>query len=197
MLAPLRTLAALAALVLLPSACADEGSGRGGGRDGAQTIERATRLPPGWRTVRNPVAGFTIAAPKTWPADTSRRATFVRSEDRLVSITVAADRSAAGRELMPADYARRTLKSLPGFAGELRRGVRRVPGSPYPSAVVEGSGTVSATSRPQRISVAAFREQGEATYTAVVFRNARVKPRLNDRTIARILRSFRAMAPTP
>ena len=197
MLAPLRTLAALAALVLLPSACADEGSGRGDGRDGAQTIKRATRLPPGWRTVRNPVAGFTIATPKTWPADTSRRATFVRSEDRLVSITVAADRSAAGRELMPADYARRTLKSLPGFAGELRRGVRRVPGSPYPSAVVEGSGTVSTTSRPQRISVAAFREQGEATYTAVVFRNARVKPRLNDRTIARILRSFRAMAPTP
>ena len=196
MLALLRPLAALAALVLLPAACGDEEAGSDGSRDGAETIERPVRPPPAWRTVRNPVAGFTIAAPKSWPADTSRRATLVRSNDRLVSITVAADRSAAARELSPADYARRTLKSLPGFEGKLRRRVGRVRGSPYPSAVAEGSGTVDATSRPQRISVAALRDEDKATYAAIVFRNARVKPRFNDRTIARVLRTFRAQAPS-
>ena len=192
----LRILAALTALALLPAACGDDETGSDAGRDGAQTIERPTRPPPGWRTVRNAVAGFTIAAPKTWPADTSRRATLVRSHDRLVAITVAADRSAAGSELSPAEYARRTVKSLPGFEGKLRRRVRRVRGSPYPSAVAEASGTVNTTTRPQRISVAAFREEGEATYTAIVFRNARVKPRVNDRTIARVLRSFRVQPPS-
>ena len=193
--APLRTLAALTALLLLPAACDDEEPGRDGGRDGAESFERPARLPTGWRSVRNPVAGFTIAAPKTWPADTRRRSTFLRSEDRLVAITVAADRSAAGRELRPAEYARQTLKSLPGFKGKVRRRVGRVRGSPYRSAVVEGSGSVNATSRPQRISVVAFGDEGAGTYTAVVFRNARVKPRINDRTIARMLGTFRAQAP--
>lgn len=195
--APLRTLTAMTALLLLPAGCDDEERGEAGGRDGAETIERPARPPPGWRTVRNPVAGFAIAAPKTWPAETSRKTTFLRSKDRLVSITLAADRSAAGRELSPTDYARQTMRSLPGFEGKLLRRVGRVRGSPYRSAVVEASGTVNATSRPQRISVATFRDERTATYTAVVFRNARVKPRVNDRTIARILGSFRAQAPRP
>jgi hypothetical protein len=89
------------------------------------------------------------------------------------------------------------MRSLPGFEGKPRRRVGRVRGSPYRSAVVEASGTVNATSRPQRISVATFRDESRATYTAVVFRNARVRPRFNDRTIARILGTFRAQAPRP
>ena len=196
MSARLRALAALTALALLPLACDDDEGARDGG-DRPQGSERPAKPPPGWRTVGNPVAGFTIAAPRTWPADTTRRATLVRSDDRLVSITVAADRSAAGGELSPGQYARRTLESLPGFAGRLRRRVGRVRGSPYRSAVVEGTGTVNTTSRPQRISVAAFRDSGKATYTAIIFRNARVKPRFNDRTIARVLRTFRGQAPRP
>lgn len=193
----LRTLAALAAVTVVPAACAaDDGDGDRAST-GTETIERPPRPPPGWRTVRNPVAGFTIAAPKRWPADVTRRATFIRSDDRLVSITIAADRSAAGRRLTPVRYARRTLESLPGFKGAIGRRVRRVRGSPYPSAVVEGSGTVNATTRPQRISVAAFRRPHSATYTAIVFRNAVVRPRLNDRTIARILATLREGRPRP
>lgn len=194
-MALLRTLAALTALALLPAACGGDDGGSDGSSKGTERRERPPRPPPGWRTIRNPVVGFTIAAPKAWPADGSRRATLIRSEDRLVSITIAADRSAAGRELSPARYARRTMKSLPGFEGRISRRVRPVRGSPYRSAVIGGSGTVSTTIRRQRISVAAFSQEGKATYTAIVFRNAVVKPRLNDRTIARILATFRAGAP--
>ena len=194
----LRTLAALAALAVVPAACADDDGDGDRTSTGKETIERPPRPPPGWRTVRNPVAGFTIAAPKRWPADVTRRATFIRSDDRLVSITIAADRSAAGRRLTPARYARRTLESLPGFKGAIRRRVRRVRRSPYPSAVVDGSGTVTTTTtRPQRISVAAFRRPHSATNTAVVFCNALVRPRLNDRTIARILATLREGRPRP
>ena len=195
MRAALRTLAALTALTLPSAACQDDDEDRDAGSDGARTSERPPRPPPGWRTVTNPVLGVSISAPKTWPADTSRRATLVRSDDQLVSITVAADRSPAGRRLTPARYARRTIRSLPGFRGRVQRRARRVRGSPYPSAVLDGRGTVSSTSRPQVISVAVFRDEGRASYSAIVFRNARVKPRFNDRTIARILPTLRGRAP--
>jgi hypothetical protein len=196
-LVALRTLAALATLAVAPTACRDDDGGGGGTTTGAEAIERPARPPPGWHTLRNEVAGFTLAAPRAWPAETTRRRTLLRSEDRLVSITVAADRSAAGRRLAPARYARRTIESLPGFEGTVGRRARPVRGSPYRSAVVDGSGTVSTTIRRQRISVAAFHQPGVATHAAVVFRNAVVRPRLNDRTIARILTSFRAARPRP
>ena len=188
-----RPLAAVAALVLLPTACGwddDEGDS-----SRPQPSARPGEPPPGWRTVRNRTVGFTVAAPKAWPADSSRRTTLIRSDDQLVSLTIAADRSASGRRLPPARYARRTLSSLPGFRGRIDRRAPRVRRSPYPSAVVSGTGTVSTTIRRQRISVAAYRVAGNGTYTAIVFRNAVVQPRFNDRKIARILRTFRAQAP--
>lgn len=188
-----RTLAVLTLLVMLAAGC---GGGDDDDGDGTSTGVHATGRPvpppPGWRTVRNSVAGFTVAAPRAWPADSSRRATLIRSEDRLVSMTFAVDRSATGLALSPARYARRTLRSLPGFRGRLSPRARPVRGSPYPNAVVDGSGSVATTIRRQRISVAAFRYPGRATYSAIVFRNAVVKPRINDRTIERILRTFRA-----
>jgi hypothetical protein len=192
-----RTLAALVTFALVPAACNDDGQERDRSSTAADEPARPARPPAGWRTVHNRVARFTIAAPKRWPAEATRRATLIQSDDRLVSITVAADRSAAGRELSAERYARRTLTSLPGFEGKLERRVRPVRGSPYTSAVAEGSGTVNTTIRRQRISVAAFRLEGDGIYSAIVFRNAAVKPRFNDRTIGRILRTFRARPPDP
>ena len=191
----LRPLAALAAITLGPVGCADDDEGKDRDSPSGEASERAARPPPGWRTVTNRVVGFTIAAPKAWPAATNRRSTLIRSDDRLVSITVAADRSPGGQALSPGRYARRTIESLPGFEGRIHRRARRVRGSPYRSAVVDASGTVEATTRPQRISVATFRPGNHATYSAIVFRNARIEPRLNDRKIARILRTFRARSP--
>src|SRR5687767_8051199 len=102
--------AATAALCLVPAGC--------GGSDDGEPAERAdppARPPPGWRTVGNESAGFTVAAPRSWAASTKDEATLIRSPGRLVAVTVAADRSRAGRELEPARYARGTLEALPGF----------------------------------------------------------------------------------
>ena len=194
--APQRTLAVLAAVALVPAGCDGGDEGEDPTRTAAEAAERPARPPSGWRTISNPVVGSTVAAPKSWPGTTSRQATLIRSDDQLVSITVAADRSAAGARLSPARYARRTIRSLTGFRGTVQRRVGRVRGSPYPNAVVDADGTVKSTSRPQRISVAVFRHD-EVSYTAIVFRNARVKPRFNDRTIARVLRTVRAARRRP
>ena len=187
-----RALAALLVLALLPTACGGDDDDDAEDGTGPTTTEvRAPRVPPGWRTVRNPVLGVTVAAPRGWPAEIRRQATLIRSDDQLVSITVAADRSAGGRRLSPARYARRTLRSLPGLEGKVAPRARRVRGSPYPSAIVEARGTVSSTTRPQLISVAVFRQGDQAMLTAIVFRNARVTPHFNDRTIRRMLGTLR------
>jgi hypothetical protein len=48
---------------------------------------------------------------------------------------------------------------------------------------------------PQRITIAAFRRPGLVTYTVLVFRNARVRPRFNDPVVNRVLGSLRAQPP--
>jgi hypothetical protein len=184
--------ALLSALVLAAGAgCGDDG-------DDEPAEERAdppAETPRGWRTVRNAPAGFTIALPRSWTARTKASATLLRSKDKLVVITVAADRSDPGRELQPREYARQTLESLPGFEGSVSPGVRRVRGSPYDSARVDGAGSVRTTRRPQRITVVAFHRPESVTYAAVVFRNPRVDTSLVEPTVRRILRSLRARPP--
>ena len=159
-----------------------------------ERADRPAHPPPGWRTVRNPRAGFTIAAPPGWTVKTRRGATLIRSSDRLVAISLAADRSREGRSTSPARYARDLLGDLPGFEGSVEPRVRRVRGTPYRTARVEGSGTLRTARRAQRITVAAYHRPGSATYAAVIFRNPRVEPAADRRAVARMLRTFRATA---
>jgi len=182
------------ALVLLPAGCGDESADRKTGPR-PERADRPATPPPGWRTVRNSEAGFTVAAPRTWSAATKRGRTLIRSDDRLVAVSISADRTPTGRDLPPARYARRTIRTLPNFAGRVDGQSSSLPGSPYDSAVLNAIGTVEPSSLSQQISVAIFQRPGRVTYGALVFRNAGVKPRFNERTLNRMLRSFRAQPP--
>ena len=160
-----------------------------------EKADEPIKPPSGWRTVENEAAGFTIAAPRTWPAATKRGATLIRSRDELVAITLAADRSRAGRDTEPAGYARDVIAALPGFEGDVTVKDASVAGSPYETAIAEGSGTVKTSGVAQRIDVAAFHRPRQVTYTAVIFRNARARPVPGRATVARMLRTFRAQPP--
>jgi hypothetical protein len=122
----------------------------------------------------------------------NRGATLFRSRDRLVVVTVVADRSSPGRELPVTRYARETLQDLPDFDGSLSPRTTHVRGSPYRSAVVEGAGRVRSSRRLQRIAVAALRVPGRVTYVVVAFRNAHVSRGFAAPTLRRMLRSLRA-----
>jgi hypothetical protein len=161
----------------------------------AEKADKPAKPPAGWRTVENVAAGFTIAAPKTWTAATKRGATLIRSKDELVAVTIAADRSAQGRGTEPDAYARDVVSALPGFQGDVSGRSAAVKGSPYETAIADGSGTVKTSGVAQRIEVAVFRRPRQVTYTAVIFRNAKARPLPGRATVAKMLRTFRAQPP--
>jgi hypothetical protein len=188
--------AACALLVGAVAGCGDDDDAPPPAPDPAEEpADKPAKPPPGWRTVRNPRAGFTVSVPRTWSARRKAEATLIRSDDRLVSMTVAADRTADGRELSPKRYARETIKHLPGFKGRVSRAAPRVRRSPYRSARVDARGRIRTSRIPQRITAATFQRPGRVTYVALVFRNARVKPRFNEPVVRRLLRSVRGQPP--
>jgi len=189
------TAAALALAALALAACGDDEPADSGPGPGQERSDRAVKPPPGWRMVRNERAGFTLSAPRTWSARKRGPATLIRSDDQLVSITIAADRTAGERERSPRRFARETIENLPGFRGRLSAGARRVRGSPYRTARVDARGRVRASKVPQRITAAVYQRPGLVTYAVLVFRNAKVRPRFNDPVVERLLRSLRAQAP--
>jgi hypothetical protein len=108
-----------------------------------------------------------------------------------VAVTVAADRSARSRATGPGSYAQQLLDDLPDFEGSVEPRVRPVPGTPYRTARIEGSGTIQTTRQPQRITVAVYQGRAGATYSAVVFRNPRVEPPSDRRDVERMLPTLR------
>jgi len=184
----------VAALGVLQAGCSDDEESEIS-KVGVERGDAPARPPPGWKTVSNSFAGFTISAPRTWTAAGTRRRTVIRSDDRLVAVSISADRTARGRELSARRYARRTIRTVPNFVGIVGKRVSRIAGSRYESAVLTATGTVSPSNLSQRISVVIFRRPGRVTYGALVFRNAGVKPNFNEPTIQRMLRSFRAQPP--
>lgn len=163
-------LAAAAAIAALSAAgCGDDEKFAGSPDPATERTDRPAEPPAGWRTFANRRAGFTVSVPQDWAARRRGSATLIRSSDRLVAVTVSADRSEPGRTTRPGPYARRAFRALPGFR-RLRAGrPRRVDDSPYPSRRVDGSGTLAGRRQRQRITVAAFRRPGRVTYTVVAF----------------------------
>lgn len=162
-------LASAVAAGLAIAGCGDDEKLAGSPDPATERSDRPARPPAGWRTFANRRAGFTVAVPRDWTGRTRNSATLIRSRDRLLAVTVAADRSEPGRETRPRVYARKTFRALPGFRRLQAKRVRRVDASPYASARVDGRGTLAGRRQRQRITVAAFRRPGRVTFTVVAF----------------------------
>ena len=189
-------LAALASCALAAAAgCAGEERIEGSPDPATERTDRPAEPPAGWRTFVNRRAGFSLALPREWSARTRRGATLIRSSDRLLAVTVAADRGPAGRETRPRRYAMSAFRAVPGFRRLRARETGRVRSSPYPTARVDGSGVLERRRQRQRITVAAFRRPGRVTYTVIAF-GAEVdgKP-VHRASLSTLLASLRARRP--
>jgi hypothetical protein len=185
--------AALAGVAML--GCGEEDEFAGSPDPATEGSDPPAKPPPGWRTFANRRTGFTVSLPPRWSARVRRSATLIRSPDRRVAATVAADRSEPARTAAPREYARRTFRALPGFRRLEAGGARPVARSPYPSARVNGSGTLAETRQRQRITVAAFRRARRVTYTIVAFSADLSGAPVHARELKLLLASLRGRRP--
>ena len=190
----MRATALLAVLIagLAGAGCGEEDEFAGSPNPARERSDPPAKPPAGWRTFTNRRAGFTLSVPPGWPARARRSATLIRSTDRLVAVTVGADRSEDARTVPPRRYALQTFRALPGFRSlkpaEL---TRKVKGSPYKSARVNGTGTLAKRRQRQQITVATFQRPRRVTYTVVAFSAAPAHAREVDTMLA----SLRARRP--
>lgn len=196
----MRIACALALAMTLTSGVAACGSSEDSGSPppdpASERADHAAKTPPGWRTATGGRAGFTIAVPRGWTVRKHGAVVRIRSDDKLLAMSISADRSEPGRDTSAQAYAEETMRKLPGFTEPLKpRREKKVKGSPYRSAEVQGKGRLRANRRRQLVTVVAFHRPGQVTYTVVAFRNARVLPRFHERELREALASFRARPP--
>jgi hypothetical protein len=152
-------------------------------------------LPPGWKRVVNRGAGFSLGIPPGWVPSGARGATLVRSGDRLLAVSVTADRSPDGRDLPPDVYVRRTARGLDGYRA-LRLGrPQPVRGARYPGAWLTATGTFARTGVRQVIRVTALRRRGQVTYSLLFFRTARAPGAPYAPAVTGMVRTFRGAPP--
>jgi hypothetical protein len=155
-------------------------------------IAPAPRIPSGFRLVENARQGFALAVPSRWDARIRRGATLIRSDDRLLALTIGFDASPEGRRLDPGEHALATLRELPGFEDLRVERNAGLGGSPYEAARVDAEATLVEADRRQRIAVASIRIPGRGTLSAIAFQNADIETELNERALRRSLATLRA-----
>jgi hypothetical protein len=195
--------AALLIALLLPApaavlaGCGGDGSTSSGSGSPppAERADARPKLPVAWKRLVNQEAGFSLGLPPGWTGRGANGTTLVRSADRALAIAISADRSDDGRSGPLAQYARRTLASLPGYT-KLHAGPdRKLTGTKYPGVVVRGSGTFRKTKVRQAIQVFALRRDKAVTFTLIVFRSAEAPEATYAPALRIMLRTFRGQPP--
>ena len=197
-----RAVVVVIGLAALSAGC----GGSGGGKTAATapprsaSADRRAALPRGWRRVVNPGSGFNLGIPPGWTAHGVRGATLVRSRDRGLAVSIAADYGQQGQALAPARYAAATLRALRALRGyrRLRLGsARPVRGTRFAAAAVTATGVYAPTGVRQAIRAIALQRPGVVTFSLLVFRNVRVAERVYRRALDEMARTFRAQPAQP
>jgi len=176
---------ALAAALALASGCGGSDSEDGGEATAPPRVpERAEQvpdLPPGWTVSANRSQGFSLGAPPGWREgkDCLRGGakpgteTVLCSPDRLVTLSISADRTNEALELEPRAFALRTLEQLGETSYDGLNPRRLKPfKARYAGGTVSGTGRAAGTGVRQEVAVVVLRREGAANFTAVIAANA-------------------------
>jgi len=193
-----------AVVVVIGVAAFAAGCGGSGGQKTAAsapargaTVDRRPPLPRGWRRVVNLRSGFNLGIPPGWTARGVRGATLVRSRDRGLAVSIAADYGQQGQALAPARYAAATLRALRGYRPLRLGSARPVRGTRFAAASVTATGVYAPTGVRQAVRAIALQRRGVVTFSLLVFRNVRVAERVYRRALDEIVRTFRAQPAGP
>lgn len=161
-------------------------------------------LPGDWRREINEGAGFAIGLPPGWSARPSPagQGSVLTSPDRLVVLSISADRTSGALGLPLGQFARRTAEALGTEVAGAQRFRRLSVGRPAPFAhrydavAVRALGTPGGSEVRERLLVAVIRREGHAVYVAIVRANASQPSQYADRaTVKQVLRSLRGRPP--
>jgi hypothetical protein len=159
-----------------------------------ETRDPLPNRPHEWKRYINERGGYALLLPRGWEPNSRGPSTLIRSFDRLVAISIAADRSRAGLDTPIADYATTTAKALGGFnAPPHIRGTR-----PFKHRYegVEAFGSARAKGGiDQRVSVIVLRRDDQVTITAVLAANAKHAARHSERIARRVIATLRTRPP--
>jgi hypothetical protein len=159
-----------------------------------ETSEPLPKLPREWSREVSRSAGFAIGVPPRWTASERRRSALFRSPDRLVAVSVSADRTVEGLAVPLDEYATRVADALRGFSN-LKVGKSRPFRAHYEAVAVPATGDAKG-GVPQRLLVVVERRGGLVTYTLLVARNAKVGAGAHGDEIRRMVRSLRGRQPS-
>jgi hypothetical protein len=181
MLGDLTLVAAVATAVMALAGCGDDDEPTAPPVERKpEKPERVAGLPAGWTVEENKAQGFGLGAPPGWRAGgdcfkgglAPGSVTILCSPDRLVTLSVSADRTDEALELEPGEFAVRTMEGLADSYDGLELGKPRPFKARYPGASVDGAGKAVGTGVPQDVTVVVLRREGAANFAAVIAANA-------------------------
>ena len=157
-----------------------------------ETVHRVPDLPAGWRPFANTAGGYAFGLPRGWRATDHGSRTEIRSYDRLVAITINADRTDEALALDPAEFAAAALAVAPGYEEPLAPGPPREFEHRYEASQVTAGGTAKATGLKLEVSEIALRRDQVAVLTALIAANARPQARHSQRLAERLVGTLRS-----
>lgn len=180
----------LAALVLGACGSADEPEGPQVPRV-AETAEELPPLPRGFEPHLSRVNGLLFGRPPGWGARERGVTTLLSAPDRLVVMSLSADRTNEAVAGDPRNLAVRTFAELPGYEGELDPSEPQPFAHRYEGVQVEGRGVAAESGVPQRLRLIVLVREGAAVVTAVIAENAREGAPEEVRQALQALRTLR------
>ncbi len=137
-----------------------------------ESADPLPKLDRGWEVVHSRSGGFVVGRPPGWQPQRSGSTLTLLAPDRLVAVTISADRTASGLAIPSKKYVTRAASSLKGYKGELKPSKARAFKQRYAgSQVVERARSKSGV--PQEIRVIVLRRDRLVTFTAVIARNSK------------------------
>jgi hypothetical protein len=165
-----------------------------------ERAEQVPKLPEQWSVIKVPDQGFELGKPPGWKRgkaclakrDSPGTATVLCSPDKLLTLSISADRTGDALEITPEEFATRTMAALSGnYRTPLDPGEpKRFPGH-YPGVEVSSSGKAAGGVR-QDVSVIVLRRDNVAVFTAVIASNAAKATRQHTEFAERALRALRS-----
>jgi hypothetical protein len=133
-----------------------------------EKADELPKLPEGWKPYVDRRLGLGIGRAPGWLARTRGRSVLLRSPDRLVAISISADRTVEAVEFPLNDFVVDAAEALPGYR-RLKVARPRPFAAKYPARSVRATGIEDGVR--QRMLFVALRRKGVVTYPVLVARN--------------------------